>query len=418
MNICAMKVKSVRRIGRIEKTYNLQIAKNQNYFSNGVLLHNCVDDPHNVLDSAAVSERGLQNVLDWWDLVMPTRLNDPKKGVYIIIMQRCHTKDLTGHILSRELDAVHICLPAEFEAKHPHRWAHDPRKKDGELLCPQRFGAKEVEGLKKKLGTFGSSGQLQQRPAPREGGMVKDYWFKLTDAAPAAVKSIQRWWDRAATEKKKTNDPDWTAGAKVSITADGLVYVEDIVALRDTSLMNQRAIKQTAQLDGIEVPIWMEQEPGSSGKDTIDTYSRTVLEGFAFRGKPSTGSKDAFIDVFTAQAEAGNVFLVGTADTPWIKLFLEQVRQYPLGSHEDLLEAAAKAYCNMTTKSTVRIREVYQDAVPVEHQITEDQVETARGAAGAVIDGDGDIDYEFIAEQNARAVYGDAIVDNWDRYTS
>jgi predicted phage terminase large subunit-like protein len=372
-----------------------------------------IDDPSNVMDAAAVSERGLQNVLDWWDLVMPTRLNDPKKGVYIIIMQRCHTKDLTGHILSRELDAVHICLPAEYEAKHPHRWAHDPRTQEGELLCPQRFGAKEVDGLKRKLGTFGASGQLQQRPAPREGGMVKDYWFKIVAAAPAAVKTRLRFWDRAATEKKKSNDPDWTAGALVSVTADGITYVEHINALRDTPLMNQRAIRQTAELDGIEVPIWMEQEPGSAGVDTISTYSRDVLAGYSFRGKRSTGSKASFVDVLCAQAEAGNVYLVGDADTPWIKLFLEQVRQYPIGSHDDLLDAVAKAYCQQTTGPRARIREIHEDEQPVGDQLSAGDQDIARGAAGAVIDEDGDIDFDAVAEQNARRIYGDAVVDNW-----
>ena len=370
-----------------------------------------IDDPISVMDAAAVSERGLQNVIDWWDLVMPTRLNNPKTGVYIIIMQRCHTKDLTGHILSRELDAVHICLPAEYEAKHPYRWAQDPRIEEGALLCPQRFGAKEVDGLKKKLGTFGASGQLQQRPAPREGGMVKDYWFKIVAAAPAAVKTRLRFWDRAATEKKKSNDPDWTAGALVSVTADGLTYVENIVALRDTSLMNQRAIRQAADLDGVEVPIWMEQEPGSSGVDTISTYSREVLAGYSFRGKRSTGSKASFVDVLTAQAEAGNIYLVGDADTPWIKLFLEQVRQYPIGSHDDLLDAVAKAYCQQTTGPRARVREVFED--DNRHDFSAADELTARGAAAVAFDEDGSADFDAIAEANARRIYGDAVVDNW-----
>jgi hypothetical protein len=178
--------------------------------------------------------------------------------------------------------------------------------------------------------------------------------------------------------------------------------------------MNQRAIRQAAELDGIEVPIWMEQEPGSSGKDTSDTYSREVLQGFSFRGKPSTGSKDAFIDVFVAQAEAGNVYLVGTAETPWIKLFLEQVRQYPLGRHEDLLEAAAKAYCNMATRAKARIREVAQEDYVAEDQLSADDEIVARGAAGAVV-GDGhEIDFEELAEINARRVYGSAMVDHWN----
>lgn len=332
-----------------------------------------VDDPHNVLDSMAISERGLQNVLDWWDLVMPTRLNDPKKGVYIIIMQRCHPRDLTGHILSRELDAVHICLPAEFETAHPYKWKYDPRQAEGELLCPQRFGAKEVGELKKKLGTFGASGQLQQRPAPREGGLIKRHWFKIVEAIPAGNFRQVRFWDKASTEKKKYNDPDWTAGARLLIDDNGIIYIIHIDAFRGTPLTNQQRIKQRAQIDGMDVQVYMEEEPGSSGKDTIDMYQRNVLGGYAFRGRRSTGSKEAYIDPLVAQAEAGNVRLVSGE---WNERFLEQVEIWPLG-HDDMLDSVAKAY-NELSLNTVNIRDpdesvfaaqVEENTEQLEHQL-------------------------------------------------
>ena len=44
---------------------------------------------------------------------MQSRLNDPKTGVFIIVMQRLHEKDLTGHILAEDLGYTHLCLPAE-----------------------------------------------------------------------------------------------------------------------------------------------------------------------------------------------------------------------------------------------------------------------------------------------------------------
>ena len=64
-----------------------------------------IDDPHNVreAESSTVREGGL----DWWDQAMQTRLNDPKTGAFIIIMQRVHEVDLTGHILSNSNDWDH-----------------------------------------------------------------------------------------------------------------------------------------------------------------------------------------------------------------------------------------------------------------------------------------------------------------------
>ena len=61
----------------------------------------CIDDPHNVVDSDSAKMR--EGVLEWWDQAMQTRLNDPRTGAFVIIMQRVHEQDLTGHILANEL---------------------------------------------------------------------------------------------------------------------------------------------------------------------------------------------------------------------------------------------------------------------------------------------------------------------------
>jgi hypothetical protein len=115
-----------------------------------------LDDPHNVKD--AESEAVRNNTLDWWDTAVQSRLNDPKTGAFIIIMQRVHQNDLTGHILKNALPEdgwYHLCVPAEYEAHHPHPFTpaplpsitvtEDPRHEEGALLWPQRFGQKEID---------------------------------------------------------------------------------------------------------------------------------------------------------------------------------------------------------------------------------------------------------------------------------
>jgi len=136
-----------------------------------------VDDPHNVRE--AESEVVRKGALDWWDLVMSTRANDPKTSARIIIMQRVHESDLAGHVLAQG-GWEHLRLPAERD-ENPCRtclgW-EDPRTELGELLWPARFGTKELTTLKMQLGTYGSAGQLQQLPAPASGGMFKRAWFR------------------------------------------------------------------------------------------------------------------------------------------------------------------------------------------------------------------------------------------------
>jgi len=136
------------------------------------------DDPHNVKEARSDNKR--ETVLTWWDEVMSSRLNDPKNSARVIIMQRIHEHDLSGHVLEQG-GYEHLCLPAEYEPSRKSitciGW-EDPRAKQGELLWPDRFGPKEIEDKKKELGSFGYAGQMQQSPQPAGGGMIKQSYFK------------------------------------------------------------------------------------------------------------------------------------------------------------------------------------------------------------------------------------------------
>jgi len=72
----------------------------------------CVDDPHNIRERESDVIR--EGCLQWWDEVMPTRLNNPKTGTRVIVAQRVHERDLSGHVLEQG-GWEHLCLPAEFE---------------------------------------------------------------------------------------------------------------------------------------------------------------------------------------------------------------------------------------------------------------------------------------------------------------
>ena len=110
---------------------------------------------------------------------MSTRVNDPKTSAKVVVMQRCHQQDLSGHLMEQG-GWEHLVLPAEYEG--PTRTTSigfaDPRQEHGELLWPERFGPKEIEELKVSLGSYAAAGQLQQRPSPSGGGLFKRHWFR------------------------------------------------------------------------------------------------------------------------------------------------------------------------------------------------------------------------------------------------
>lgn len=304
-----------------------------------------IDDPHNTLEAENDTQR--EFVQQWWQEVIPTRLNDARTGAFIIIMQRLHAGDLTGHILARETGWDHLCLPARYEDDHPFHARssigfRDPRK-DGELLWPARFGEAELSELTTKLASYGSAGQLQQRPSPREGGLFKKHWFSVNDVAPAgAIRTVRRW-DLAATADTR-HDPDWTAGVRMHQMSNGFFVIDDVVRLRGTPAEVERAIRSTAEQDGRGVDVYVPQDPGQAGKAQA-AYLIGKLAGWRAKAVIETGSKEVRAGPFAAQCEAGNVQLVRG---PWLDDFLTELTAFPNAAHDDQVDAASGAFQALT----------------------------------------------------------------------
>jgi len=219
-------------------------------------------------------------------------------------------------------------------------WGLDPRTEVGELLWPEHWGEEDLADRKLRLGSYGTASQLQQRPAPREGGLLQSCWFNPVTSSIDRVQRRVRFWDLAATKQKKNLDPDWTAGALLCVK-DGIFWIEDIIRVRTSPMNVERLIKRTADGDPEGTQIWMEQEPGASGVMVIDHYRRKVLPGYSFRGIKSTGSKETYVDPLAAAAEAGNVNIVRGK---WNLAFFDECNMFPQGKHDDQVDAVSKAF--------------------------------------------------------------------------
>lgn len=110
-----------------------------------------VDDPHPTQKAESEAERN--SVLTWWNEAIPTRLNEPDRGVKIVIQQRVHMRDLAGDCIGKGY--YKVVLPMEFEVEHPDRHARDQREHEGELLHPARVNPEALASLKRALGTYG-----------------------------------------------------------------------------------------------------------------------------------------------------------------------------------------------------------------------------------------------------------------------
>ena len=173
---------------------------------------------------------------------------------------------------------------------------------------------------------------------PAAGLYFKRGWFEIVDAAPAIGRRM-RYWDRAATEEGK-GDPDWTAGTKLCLTPEKLLYVEDVVRFRANPGNVESTVKMTAELDGKGVIVGIEQDPGQAGKFEAAYYIR-ALAGWNVKAFPASGDKITRAGPVSAQAYAGNVKIVRG---PWNEAFIQELEQFPEGNHDDQVDSLSGGY--------------------------------------------------------------------------
>ena len=305
-----------------------------------------LDDPHNV--EQAESDDVRDDTVRKIRLALPTRVRSAD-GAVVAIMQRLHARDFAGRVLTEESGWAHVCLPARFENDHPHRLEPlerpgkpplpgDPRTKDRELLWPELFPEERLSDLEERLGSYGSAGQLQQRPAPRRGGVFQREWFsqRIPAAEVPAGGEVVRGWDFAASTEA---DAKYSAAVRIR-RVDRKFYVEDAWRDRVSPGRLQVEMRRLAESDGSGVTIDIPQDPGQAGK-----YQAADLVGlfpeFTIRASPESGSKVTRAEPFAAQAEAGNVILV---EGSWNDPYVEELAGFPRGDFSDWVDASSRAY--------------------------------------------------------------------------
>lgn len=296
-----------------------------------------IDDPvKNAEEAQSATYR--EKAWDWYNSTFATRA-EPGAAI-VIMMTRWHQDDLAGRILAAAQEPWEIiALPAIAEE------GDALGRQLGEALWPERYDADALDTIRRERGSHWWTAMYQQQPTAREGGFFKRHWLEIVDVAPAEAISRVRYWDKAATE----GGGDYTCGVRMSNTAEGVFYIENVIRGQLSSGAVREIVKQTAQLDGQAVRVYMEQEPGSSGKDVVADYRR-LLTGFAFRGIPATGSKEVRADPLAAQAEGGNVKLMRG---PWNEAFIDELCSFPLGAHDDQVDAASGAFNALKKPGTV-----------------------------------------------------------------
>ena len=344
-----------------------------------------VDDPHNVLETE--SDQSREGVLQWWDQQMSTRLNDPKKGRKVIVMQRLHERDLSGHVLAAG-GYVHLRLPTEYT---PKVWVRvpgeympepdpvpvpDPRTVPGELLWTEHFGPAEVADAKVRLGEYGFAGQHQQDPAPASGGIFKEHWWRFWQPADRnygpvpvtvidqqtgtpkvqmiypvtlpALEFVGQSWDMSFKDLKSS---DWVCGQTWGRWKANAYLLEQMLEQADIV----RTLEMVAELSGYlkdftarnPTPMfpfgaratakWVEDKANGPA---VMSMLRTKVPGLI--AVNPDGDKVARARSVAPYANAGNVFLPHPDYAPWVRRLIALLNRFPK-AQDDPVDALTQA---------------------------------------------------------------------------
>lgn len=288
-----------------------------------------LDDPHSVDD--ANSPARLAGDITTFREALPSRVNNDKSAI-VIIMQRLNEADVSA--VAIELGYDHLCIPMRFEPGRS-KWfvgTGDPRTVEGELMFPERFPEEQVEKLERTMGSYAVAGQLQQRPAPRGGGIIKTAWFGSYDALP----DLEWRTIYADTAQKTGQQNDYSVFECWGRTDTGQAVLIDLLRGKwEAPELLAEARKfwlkhQAAHHSPLRA---MKVEDKVSGTGLIQTLRR---EGIPIL--PIQRNRDKITRAFDAAPfiEAGNVLLPTWSD--WLDGFLAEIATFPSGANDDQLD--------------------------------------------------------------------------------
>jgi predicted phage terminase large subunit-like protein len=294
-----------------------------------------IDDPHDPDRAASDVER--QNDLDSFDQKFSTRLDDKETGVMIVIMQRLHAKDLSGHLLT-EGGWEHLKIPAiEDEPRKVYVYPISKREKvrvEGEIMHPDRESSKVLDEMKVRLSSYGFAGQYQQRPAPREGGMLKRENWLFWQVLPGKFDEIVLSMDCSFKEKATSDFTVITAWGKDGMKKYLLGGYRKQVGFGEACRAVVSMLQQFPKARRVLI------EDSANGPAIIETLSKQVSGITAVTASRSKTERVAAVE---PDHEQKNYLLPLTSLYPWVQDFMDECSDFPNAPHDDYVDSFTQA---------------------------------------------------------------------------
>ena len=313
---------------------------------NGMELHlGVIDDPHKGR-AEAMSKAVREKTFSWFVDDFGARF--AANSGMLILMTRWHVDDLLGRYLEKFPETRLVRFPAiaeDDEYCNPLD-PSTPTRKRGQALFPAVKPLKFLLERKKLMTELSWESEYQQHPIVVGGGLFPiDKLVTLNLLDRHEVRSTVRYWDKAGTEG---GEGAYTAGVLMHSMANKSYVIGHVVRGRWGALEREEQIRAWAKIDrdnwGWGYEIYVEQEPGSGGKESAEATIRE-LRGFRVFADRVTGKKEIRAEPFAAQVQGGNVRLLAGQ---WQGDLLAELEAFPNGKFKDQVDACSGAFAKLT----------------------------------------------------------------------
>jgi predicted phage terminase large subunit-like protein len=198
-----------------------------------------------------------------------------------------------------------------------------------------------VETLKRSLGSYAAAGQLQQRPAPAEGGILKRQWWRFYKDLPRKFDEVIQSWDCAF---KDTKTCDYVVGQVWGRKGADKYLLDQERGQMDCPATIQAVRRMSQKWPEAKGKLVEDKANGSA----VIAMLQHEIEGLI--AVNPEGGKESRVHAVTPQLEAGNVYLPEVTLAPWIGSFIDECAAFPHGAYDDQVDAMTQALLRLSTK--------------------------------------------------------------------
>ena len=299
-----------------------------------------IDDP--IKPEETESDNARNNVNEWFTRTLLSRLDDKKRGVLILVMQRLHVNDLTGFIEDKgDFHKLSLSAIATRDESIPISEHHSHLRLEGTPLHAERDDLETLERIKDEVGPFIFTAQYQQRPETPDGVMFHLDWIKIIDRLPNHIPG-GRLIISMDTAASTSATADYTAITVVYSCKDGHFVLTAERGRWDYETLVSKSIslaKRAEQLMGIDVTFLI--EPASSG---ISLLSTLLKKGFRCNPAKSKVDKQTRASYAVPIIHQGRLYVVNKeGENEWFESLINELVNFPHGRYDDQVDSLVYA---------------------------------------------------------------------------